>query len=157
MASYDRKFAILWPTLDRLNPQPLEVTDKRLLDPTNGAVVPLIDGEFVQEDATYKYIRAATFTRPCYAMIEWRGDPGIQASRKVAALKGGTYEADTIVFDTAIVTLGAALDAGAVNNANSGSVARAGLIAHGAGPIVGYVTRTAAANGGLLRFLQVLV
>lgn len=157
MASFDRQFEVVRPTLDRLTRQALEVADVRLLDPHNTDVVPLIDGEFAQEDATYKWVRATDAARPSHAVLEWRGDTGVQASRKLSVLRLGGYEADTIVFDAALTTLGAALGLGTVNNAAVGSVARAGLIAVGGNLRIGFITRTAATNGGRLRFLQTQV
>ncbi len=155
MASYDRKFEIVQPSLDVLTRRVLTVSDVRLLDPTNTAVVPLIPGELVQLTSEYKYARASDAAVPSYFTIEDRGDMGVQASRKLSALMGPTFEADTIVFDTALLTLGAKVMYGAVNNALSGSLARAGLIAHtGSNFVIGYITRLAAANGGRLRIIQ---
>lgn len=158
MASYDRKFEVIQPTLDRLIRKPLEVADLRLLDPTSVAVVPLIAGELVQVDSTYKWIRAATAAQPSFFSVEDRGDYGVQAARKLSAIMGGgAFECDTIVYNTGITTVGAAVQLGTVNNALSGSVNRAGLIASAGGLVLGYVTRPAATNGGLLRILQTLV
>lgn len=158
MVSYDRKFEVIQPTLDRLVRKPLEVADLRLLDPTNVAVVPLIAGELVQLDSTYKWIRAATFTQPSFFSVEDRGDYGVQASRKLSAIMGGgAFECDTIVYNTGLTTVGAAVQAGVVNNTLSGSVNRAGLVASAGGVVLGYVTRVAALNNGLLRILQTLV
>lgn len=160
MASYDRKFEVIQPTLDRLVRKPLEVADVRLLDPTGagGAVVALIAGELVQLDSTYKWIRAATFTQPSFFSVEDRGDYGVQASRKLSAIMGGgAFECDTIVYNTGLTTVGAAVQAGVVNNTLSGSVNRAGLVASAGGVVLGYVTRVAALNNGLLRILQTLV
>ena len=158
MATFDRKFAVVQPTLDRLVRKPLEVTDTRLLDPTNGSVVPLIDGELVQLTSDYKWNRGSDTSKPAFFTIEDRGDYGVQASRKLSAIMGGgAFECDTIVFDTALTTLGAAVEAGAVNNSLSGSVARWGLVAHSAGIIIGYITRPALGNNGLLRILQTFV
>jgi hypothetical protein len=158
MASYDRKFEIVQPTLDRLTRKPLEVADVRLLDPHNLAVVPLIDGELVQVNATYKWARAADAAAPSFFTLEDRGDTGVQASRKLSAIMGGgAFECDTIVYNTGLVTLGAAVQLGTVNNSLSGSVNRAGLVASAGGLVLGYVMRTAATNGGRLRILQTLV
>jgi hypothetical protein len=157
MASFDRQFEVVRPSLDKLTRATLEVADTRLLDPNETAVVPFIDGEFVQEDAAYQWVRASVATRLSHAIIEWRGDYGVQASRKLSVLRLGSYEADTIVFDAALTTLGAAVQLGTVNNAAVGSVNRAGLIASAGGLVIGYITRVAANNGGRLRFLQTLV
>lgn len=158
MASYDRKFEVIQPTLDRLVRKPLEVADLRLLDPTNVAVVPLIPGELVQLDATYKWVRGSSAAAPSFFSVEDRGDYGIQASRKLSAIMGGgAFECDTIVYNTGLTTVGAAVQLGTVNNSLSGSVNRAGLVASAGGLVLGYVTRPAAVNGGLLRILQTLV
>lgn len=158
MASYDRKFAVVQPTLDRLSRKTLEVSDTRLLDPNNVAVVPLIDGELVFVDATYKWIRATDAAKPSFFTIEDRGDYGVQASRKLSAIMGGgAFECDTIVYNTGLTTLGAGVQLGTVNNSLSGSVNRSGLIASAGGLVIGYVMRTAATNGGLLRILQTMV
>jgi len=157
MASYDRKFEIVRPSLDRLNRHPLEVADTRLIDPSNTVVVPLIDGELVQNNSENKWLRATTAAAPSFFVIEDRGDYGVQASRKLSALMGPTFLADTIVYDTALTTLGAAVQLGTVNNSLSGSVARAGLVASAGGLIVGYVMRLAAVNGGRLQFIQTMV
>ena len=160
MASYDRKFEVVRPSLDRLVRAPLEVSDTRLLDPTgaSGAVVPLIDGELVQLTTAYKWNRASSASIPSFFAIEDRGDSGVQASRKLSAIMGGgAFECDTIVYATALTTLGAAVQQGTVNNSLSGSLARSGLVASAGGVIIGYVTRVAATNGGRLRILQTLV
>lgn len=158
MASFDRKFEVIQPTLDRLIRKPLEVSDLRLLDPTNTVVVPLIPGELVQLDSTYKWIRAAAAAQPSFFSVEDRGDYGVQASRKLSAIMGGgAFECDTIVYNTGLTTVGAAVQFGVVNNSLSGSVNRAGLVASAGGLVLGYITRPAAVNGGLLRILQTLV
>jgi hypothetical protein len=155
MATFDRKFEIIQPTLDRLMRKPLEVANLGLLNPTGTVPVPLIDGEIVQVDASYKWARGTDATKPGFFCIEDRGDYGVQASRKLSAILGPTFEADTVVFDdVGIVTLGMALMAGTVNNALSGSVARWGLIPAAVGITLGYVTRLPAGNGGRLRFIQ---
>lgn len=154
MASYDRTFEVVYPSLDRVQRVPLEVSDTRLLDPTNTAVVPLIDGEFVQITTAYKYARASSEDVPTFAVIEWRGDTGVQATRKLATVRGA-YEADTGVFDPTVTVLGTALKNGDVT---IGGATRRGLVAQGgSGLVLGYVTRTAATNGGRLRFIQTLV
>lgn len=154
MATFDRKFEIIQPTLDRLMRKPLEVADLGLLNPTGTSPVPLIDGEIVQVNSSYKWARGTDAAKPGFFCIEDRGDYGVQASRKLSAVLGPTFEADTVVFDTAIATLGQALVAGAVNNSLSGSVARWGLVPAGAGIVIGYVMRLPANNGNRLRFIQ---
>ena len=160
MATFDRQFEILHPTLDRLSPVNLEVADTGLLDPTSTSPVPLVDGELVQHDSNYQFVRGVTanFAQPSFFMIEWRGDFGVQASRKVAAIKGGGgFEADTLIFDSAVAALGAALEMATVTEAVFGNVARAALRTFTSGLVLGFVTRLAATNGGRLRFIQTLV
>ncbi len=156
MADFDRQFEVVAPDLSMLYRKPLEVADLGLLDPNSTSPVPLIDGEFVQLNAAYKYIRATDTAQLSYATIEDRGDYGVQASRKLSALFIGGYEADTVVFDAGLTTLGAAVMHGDVT---VGAATRRGLVAWTAAPniIIGYVTRTAATNGGRLRFQQVAV
>jgi|NOAtaT_6_FD_contig_71_168328_length_2369_multi_3_in_0_out_0_3 hypothetical protein len=156
MASFDRKFEIIQPTLDRLMRKPLEVADVGLLNPQGTSPVPLIDGEIVQVNSSYKWARGTDAAKPGFFVIEDRGDYGVQASRKLSAIIGPTFEADTVVFDNVgVVTLGQALMGGVVNNALSGSVARWGLVAHaGANIVLGYVMRLPASNGNRLRFIQ---
>jgi hypothetical protein len=155
MASFDRKFEIILPTLDRLMRMPLEVSDLGLINPNGTSPVPLIDGELVFVDANFKWVRATDPTLPSFFIIEDRGDYGVQASRKMSAIVGPSFVADTIVFDTAIASLGQALDMGTVNNAAVGSVNRSGLVAHaGSNKILGYVMRLPASNGNRLRFIQ---
>ena len=155
MATFDRRFEVVRPSLDKLTRATLEVSDTRILDPNSTSPVALIDGEFLQEDATYKLIRATdaggSLLRPSFATIEWRGDAGVQAGRKLATLMHGSYTADTAVFDTALTALGAKLQVGAVT---IGGLARCGLIAATTGFVIGYSTRVAGSNGGRLRFIQ---
>lgn len=157
MASYDNQFEVISPDLSVLHRFPLEVADKRLLDPTNEAVVPLIDGEFLQPNASFKWARAGADTWPAFACIETRGDYGVQASGKASVLMHGGYMADTIVFDPSVTTLGAALSTGTVSSAAVGGVNRTGLVAATSGITIGYVMRVAANNGGRLRFIQTQV
>ena len=155
MASYDRQFEVVAPDLSMLFRKPLEVADTGLLDPTSTSPVSLIDGEFVQINASYKWARASDLTQLSYVSIEDRGDFGVQASRKLSVLFIGGYEADTIVFDAGLTTLGAPVMHG---NVTIGGLTRRGLIAQtSTNLVIGYVTRTAATNGGRLRFHQTLV
>jgi hypothetical protein len=158
MASYDRKFAVVQPSLDQLSRKPLEVADVQLLNPNSVSPVPLIDGELVFVDSTYKWARATDATKPSFFTIEDRGDYGVQASRKLSAIMGGgAFECDTIVYDTGLTTLGAGVGQGTVNNTLSGSVNRSGLVAVSTNVLIGYITRLPANNNGLLRIIQTLV
>lgn len=159
MSTNDRKFEVVYPTAwDRLMRPSMEVADKDLLNPNVASPkVPLMDGEFVTEDGTYKLVRATdtTPTVPAYAYLEWRGDLGVQASGKAAILKGGTYEADTIVFDGTSLVLHSPLMVGACT---VGGLTRSGLVLRtSTNFIIGYVTKLSAINNGRLRFIQTAV
>lgn len=158
MASFDRKFEIVLPTLDRLSRMPLEVNDLGLINPQGTSPVPLIDGELVFLSSTGKYIRATDPTVPSFFVIEDRGDYGVQASRKMSAVIGPHgFVANTLVFDTAIATLGQSLMLGTVNNSAVGSVNRAGLVPHtGSNRRLGFVLRLPATNRNLLQFISAM-
>jgi hypothetical protein len=158
MASYDRKFSVIQPGIDRLQRTPLEVADLGLVNPTGTSPVPLIDGELVTFDTSFKWARATDAAIPSFFVIEDRGDYGVQVSRKMSALTspGMNFMADTIVYNTGLTTLGTKVMLGSVSNSLSGSVTRSGLIAFTAGVCLGYVIRTPATNGGLLRIISAL-
>lgn len=158
MADFDRRFEILHPTIDRLDLQDLEVADTDILSPDSISPVPLIDGELVQVDANFKYVRGLTanFAQPSFFTVEWRGDFGVQASRKLAAVNAGGFWADTIVWDGA-PTLGERLEMATITNARFGGVARAGLRPFTTGAVLGFAMRLPGSNGGRLRFVQTLV
>jgi hypothetical protein len=159
MSSFDRKFEIVLPTLDRLSRMPLEVNDLGLINPQGTSPVPLIDGELVFLSSTGKYIRATDPTVPSFFVIEDRGDYGVQASRKMSAVIGPHgFVANTLVFDpVTVTTLGQALMLGTVNNAAVGSVNRAGLVAQtGTNRRLGFVLRLPATNRNLLQFISAM-
>lgn len=155
MSTSDKKFEVVYPTSwDRLMRPSLEVADKDILNPTvPSPKVPLMDGEFLTENSEYKLVRASDPLAPSYAWLEWRGDLGVQGAGKGAVLKGGTYEADTIVFDPASLVLHSPLMISA--SVMVAGLARSGLVLRtGSNFIIGYVTKLPATNGGRLRFLQ---
>jgi hypothetical protein len=159
MSTNDRRFEVVFPTSwDKLMRPSMEVADKDLLNPNVASPkVPLMDGEFVTENSEYKLVRATDYSPvvPAYAWLEWRGDMGVQGSGRGAILKGGTYEADTIVFDSTSLVLHSAL---MVGSCTIGGLARSGLILRTASNyVIGYVTKLSATNGGRLRFIQTAV
>lgn len=157
MASYDKAFEVIAPTgWDRLTRTGMELADPELLNPfASGGKVPLIMGEFLSENSSYKLIRANDPTAPSYAWLEWRGDQGVQAGGKGACLRGGTYEADTVVFDPASLLHHSKLMSGPCM---VGGLARTGLVLHsGVNLVLGFVTRLPATNNGKLRFIQTAV
>ena len=158
MASFDRKFEIILPTLDRLSRMPLEVADLGLINPQGTSPVPLIDGELVFVNSSFKWARATDAAKPSFFVIEDRGDYGVQASRKMSAVVGPTgFVANTIVFDTAIAALGQSPMLSTVNNAPVGSVNPASLVPPaGANRRLGFVLRLPATNKNLLQFMSAL-
>lgn len=151
------------------------LADKTLSDPLNA--VALVDGEWMTLDASSKLIRgsaigtlatsggaglAAVRTFPLFAE-RGRYDVRAMAEKKMPILYRGDFEFDTRVFDAAasggsgaaITTMLQALKVGTVA---IGSRNYCGLIGHGGSadtdPVVGYVTRLPASNGGKLRFIS---
>lgn len=126
------------------------VADTDLVKPSNAN--PLMDGEFMNLDANYKLVRAATAEHG-WALFMEKGRFDVQALGKTMILFAGSYEADTRVFTTAgITTTGQALqisDAVTVD-----SLTKTGLKIWASGVEMGRVTRLPANNGGLLRFFQ---
>lgn len=158
MASYDRKFEITRPTLDRLvRDAGRVIANAQLLDPTYS--LSIVDGEFMQLDSTGKIIRSADASKPSFACIDDRGDTGIQVTKRLTLLMGGSYQAKTRIYADALAgaAFGTALDIGTVNSAQSGSVNRTGLVAHTSGLIHGYVLKSPVDATGLLEFIQTLV
>lgn len=160
MASYDRKFEVTYPTLDKLSRMPLEVETPGLLNPQGTNPVPLIDGEMVFMGVTGKYIRALVNTAPCWPTIEDRGDYGVQASRKLSVLIGPpSYVANTIVFTPNVnLILGANLMLDpAVNDVTTGSVVRSGLKLWDGGAThlrLGFIIKVPAINRNLLQYIS---
>jgi hypothetical protein len=153
------------------------LADKTLADPTNALA--LYDGEWLALDATSKLVRASDVTTPdnlsANALVfplfmePGRSDVLSNAARKMAVLFMGNYEFDTRIFDAAanlgsgdpITFVGQPLKVATISLALAAGGTRAftGLVGHGghaadANPIVGYVTRLPAANGGKLRFVN---
>jgi hypothetical protein len=148
----------------------LPLADASLADPTNA--VALVDGEWLTIDTNYKWVRAAAVATPgtlatvrsfiCFSE-RGRSDRMGMADKKTTGLFRGEYEADTRVFDASV-----ALGSGAaittvlqplkVATITVGSRNYVGLVGHGgssdASPVVGYVTRLPASNGGKLRFIS---
>ena len=127
------------------------VADRTLIDPTNAN--PLMDGEFMNIDANYKIIRGINQSVG-YALFAERGRYDVQTIGKSPILFMGGYEANTRVFTPGGITHGCALE---ISAAVSLDGTKSGLKVWAAGPIIGYVTRLPANNGGRLRFQQCLV
>ena len=151
------------------------LADKTLSDPTNS--VCLVDGEWMTLDASSKLVRgaaigtlatagaggrAAVRTFPLFAE-RGRYDVRAMAEKKMPVLWRGDFEFDTRVFDAAAVAGGGAAITTMLQGLKVGTVAIGtrsfcGLVGHGgaadADPVVGYVTRLPANNGGKLRFIS---
>jgi len=128
------------------------VADRTLVNPNNAN--PLMDGEFMNLDSSYKLIRGADASFG-FALFMERGRMDVQAIGKVTVLMGNTYEADTRVFTTTSLTLGCKLEISA--SVTVDSLTKSGLKLYSAGEVIGYCTRLPANNGGKLRFIQTLV
>ncbi len=147
MASYDRQFEIKYPTLDLVYRQAITVADPLLVDPNSTSPLALIDGELVQFDTTQKWARATNVAAPSYFVIDERGDTTVQVSKRLSAVCGPSMFVDTVVFNTALTTLGASVGLGSVTLGGT----RAGLVASGGNYILGYIVKVAATNGGKLQ------
>ncbi len=160
------------PTSDILPVQRRDfmLADATLADPTNS--VALVDGEWMTLNGSYQVARAAAIGTPgtaatvrSFPVFAERGRYDVQAmaERKIPLLFMGFYEADIRIFDaSAVVGSGAAITTAMqplkVATITIGSRNYVGLVGHGGSadthPIVGYVTRLPAANGGKLRFMS---
>lgn len=128
------------------------LADTTLLNPTNAN--PLEMGEFLMLDSAFKVIRADGSTI-CYALFTEKGRSDTQAIGKVPVLKIGGYDAETLIYNASSApALGAELEVATVTYE---TLSKSGLQTKSAGKVVGYVLRTAASNGGYLRFQQTMV
>lgn len=148
----------------------LPLADKTLADPLNA--VALVDGEWMTLNSAYQWVRAADVTSVGNAATvrsflcfneRGRTDRSGMADKKTTMLMRGEYEGDTRIFDaTAAVGSGAAittvLQGLKVATITIGARNYVGLVGHGGSgdtaPVVGYVTRLPAVNGGKLRFIN---
>jgi len=168
-------------TVGRINLEPVSdilsiqrrdfpLADPTLANPDNANA--LVDGEWMTLDNNSQLIRAAAIAMAgtAAALRSWvlfaqrgRYDVQAMAGHKTDILWLGDYEADSTVFDAAAaVGMGAAVTAVGqglkVASVTIGGTVFSGLVGHGgtAGgdtdPLVGYVTRLPANNGGRLRY-----
>lgn len=146
------------------------LADKTLSEPLNA--VALVDGEWMTLNSTYKLVRASVVATPAdpalvrsFPLWAERGryDVRAMADVKMPILWRGDYEVDTRVFDaTAAIGSGAAITTVMqplkVATITLGARNYTGLVGHGgsadAHPVVGYVSRLPAVNGGKLRFIS---
>ncbi len=167
-------------TLAKVNFEPqsdilkVDRRDYPLADGTLSATsnpVCLIDGEWVTLNSSMHLVRATDITTlnnqatvrsfPLFAE-KGRYDVRANADKKMPILFMGQYEADTRIFDsTATSHSGAAITFALqplkVATISFGGRKFTGLVGHAGAadddPVVGYVTRLPAANGGKLRFI----
>lgn len=141
-----------------------------LADPLNA--VALVDGEWVTIDSTYKWVRASDVavggdpaTLKSWPVFHERGryDRQAMSGKKTTALFRGEWEFDTRIFDaTAVIGGGAAitfvLQPLKVATVTFSARNFTGLVGHGGAadtaPVVGYVTKLPASNGGKLRLIS---
>lgn len=145
-------FRLVTP-VERLERKDLSLADPTLANP-NGAN-PLLDGEFLEYDSSYKGVRAGGLILS-WAVFAERGRSDVQALRKVPVLYMGPYEADTLIMDATAIALGDPL---MVDDVTISALTKSGLKKHGGGSelVVGYVTRIPSSNGQKLRFIWTLV
>jgi hypothetical protein len=154
------------------------VSDPTLVNPLNS--ICLVDGEWMTINSSYQIIRATDITTPgayqpvgaafpprSFPLFAERGRYDVQAlsQNKMPILWRGDYEFDTRIFDASAVVHGGAAITAVMQPLKVATVVFSGrnftgLVGHGAisgsdtDPIVGYVTRLPANNGGQLRFIS---
>ena len=128
------------------------LNDKTLANP-NGTN-PLIDGEFVNINTSYKLIRGVDGSLG-FAVFAERGRFDVQALGKTTVLFANTYEADTRVFTSAGLTHLGRLQVSASVTVDGKT--KSGLAVYASGEVIGYVTKLPSSNGNKLRFIQTLV
>ena len=145
------------------------LADKTLADPNNA--VALVDGEWMTLDANMKLIRATTIgsvgnpaALHSFPLFAERGRYDVQAmaERKMPILFLGQYEFNTRIFDASAAigsgaVIGTMLQPLKVATITIGTRNYTGLVGSAYNdtvPIVGYLTRLPAQNGGRLRFIS---
>lgn len=148
----------------------LPLADPTLADPTSSTC--LVDGEWVTLNSAYKWVRAAAIgsvgevaTLPSFPVFfeKGRSDRMGTSGKMTTALMLGDYEFDTRIFDASVALSGGAaittimqpLKVATITFSSRNFV---GLVGHAGSadtePVVGYVTRLPASNGGKLRFIS---
>jgi len=148
----------------------LPLADPSLANALNALA--LVDGEWVTIDTAYKWVRAASAAGAGNAatvrsfpvfMEAGRTDRQAMSEKKTTALFRGEYEFDTRIYDASLIVGGGAIISTVmqplkVASITIGTRVYVGLVGHGGAadtnPVVGYVTRLPASNGGKLRFMS---
>jgi hypothetical protein len=168
-------------TVQRINFEPVSdilpvqrrdfpLNDPTLADPLNS--VALVDGEWATINSAYKLVRGSDVTAtgdpaliktfPVF-MERGRYDVQAMAQRKTVILWRGDYEFDTRIFDASVTVGGGApittvMQPLKVATVVIGARKYTGLVGHGGSgdtnPVVGFVSRLPASNGGKLRFIN---
>lgn len=130
------------------------MADPDLVKPSNAN--PIMDGEFLNFDTSYKLVRAGS-GEIGWAVFMEKGRFDVQALGKTMVLFAGAYEADTRVFKAAGLTLGGALAIDAavsVDSLTKSGLAHLDTATYPTEVVMGRVTRLPANNGNLLRFFK---
>lgn len=100
--------------LQTLTRRDFSMTDPTLLQPLNAN--PVLDGEYLELDSTYKLIRGAPggtnnegIQPMVFPLFTERGRYDTQALGKANVLMLGMYEAETVICDTTSMVLGSPL------------------------------------------------
>lgn len=160
-------FELLSDTL-KLQVRDFPLADRTIADPLNTTA--FVDGEWFVLDTNRKAARAAAIggagnvaTQTSYPIWAERGRSDVlaNADRKVPLIFMGVFEADTRIFDAALVasggaaitTVGQPLKVSSISIGGKIVCGLIGAVAADGEPIVGRVTRLPANNGGKLRFI----
>lgn len=148
----------------------LALEDKALAEPLNA--VALVDGEWMTINTAYQWKRASAVAslgdpallRSFVCFLErGRTDRLGMADRKTTCLFRGEFESDTRIFDSSVAIGGGAVISAVMQPLKVATIAMggrnySGLVGHGGSadthPVVGYVTKLPANNGGKLRFIS---
>ena len=154
---------------------PIQRRDFPLADPTLAQplnALALVDGEWMTLNSSGQSLRAATIgnlgetaTLRSFPLFAERGRSDVQAMSglKMPLLYRGEYEFDTRVFDAAVALDGGAAITFIMQPLKAAIIALGGrnycgLVGHGGAadtrPVLGYVTKLPANNGGQLRFIS---
>lgn len=162
---------------------PIQRRDFPLADPTLANplnAVALVDGEWMTLNSSYQIVRAsdiltpgavapagASFNPRSFPLFAERGRYDVQSlsQTKMPILWRGEYEFDTRIFSATAVCNGGAVISAVMQPLKIGTISFGGrnftgLVGHGplsggdTDPVVGYVTRLPANNGGQLRFIS---
>lgn len=149
----NRDFRLISPFIAQ-NRRDLELADPAILRPT--AAIPLLQGEWLELNTSYQLVRgtADPAAVPSWPVFAESGRLDTQTINKVPVLYLNAFEADTLIFDGASLTLGAGLE---VANVTYGGLVRRGLQLLSTGLEVARVTRLPANNNGYLRFVRTIV